>query len=51
MRCKVVKLYQYISLDLWGGWVYEEISTDDVEIEYTLCGLYDSMEENNIDIN
>ena len=29
----------------------EKISTDDIGIEYTLCCLYDSMEENNIDIN
>ena len=29
----------------------EEISIDDIGIEYTLCCLYDSMEENNIDIN
>ena len=28
-----------------------EISTDDIIIEDTLCCLYDSMEENNIDIN
>ena len=29
----------------------EDISTDDISIEYALCCLYDSMEENNIDIN
>ena len=29
----------------------EEISTDDISIEYALCCLYDSIEENNIDIN
>ena len=29
----------------------EVISTDDISIEYALCCLYDSMEENNIDIN
>ena len=29
----------------------EEISTDDIVIEDTLCCLYDSMEEDNIDIN
>ena len=30
---------------------YEDISTDDISIEYALCCLYDSMEENDIDIN
>ena len=29
----------------------EDISTDDISIEYSLCCLYDSMEKNNIDIN
>ena len=29
----------------------EDISTDDISIEYALCCLYDSMEKNNIDIN
>ena len=29
----------------------EDISDDDISIEYALCCLYDSMEENNIDIN
>ena len=29
----------------------EDISDDDIIIEDTLCHLYDSMEENNIDIN
>ena len=29
----------------------ESISTDDIGIENTLCCLYDSMEEDNIDIN
>ena len=29
----------------------EDISDDDIIIENTLCCLYDSMEENNIDIN
>ena len=25
LRCKGVKLYQYVLLDLWGGWVYSGI--------------------------
>ena len=29
----------------------EDISTDDISIEYALCCLYNSMEKNNIDIN
>ena len=29
----------------------EDISTDDISIVYALCWLYDSMEENNIDLH
>ena len=33
MWCKVVKLYQYILLDLWGGWVYSGIIKEGKELQ------------------